>query len=337
MRIATFSKGIAKTPFLLEFLHGSDLVLSPSSRQSTGFDLVIGWGRKPNTKKARQFAQRHGIPYASLEDGFLRSVGLGRENIPSISLVADKVGIYYDASQPSDLEELLNSDDAVFSPSLLNKAKHAIDFILEHHLSKYNGAPDMPSGRCSSDKENVLIVDQVAGDASVTYGSSGFNLENMITAAKVENPHADIYVKLHPETIHGFRKGLFSGYAKDDKIQFITEDFNPLSVLEAMDKVYVATSQLGFEALLLGKDVICFGMPFYAGWDLTDDRESCSRRIKKRSVEEVFAAAYILYSRYVNPASGKCCDILEALEYLRLQTWESKLNNWNTNSWHGDI
>jgi len=235
-------------------------------------------------------------------------------------MVVDKTGIYYDASQPSYLEELLSKGgNDKFTSTLLVEARQAIEFILKHQISKYNGAAAMPTGVISARRENVLIVDQVKGDASLTHGATYFSLESMITAARDENPNATIHVKLHPETIHGFRKGLFSDYKKDPSLQFITEDYNPLSVLEPMDKVYVASSQLGFEALMAGKEVMCFGLPFYAGWELTDDRCTCSRRNKKRSVEEVFAAAYILYSRYVNPNSGMRCGVLEALEYLEFQ------------------
>jgi len=332
MRLATFPclplmSGISGIPYLKVFLDADDVIVSPTSKQSADLDLVVGWGRKQNTARAIQFSNRHKVPYASLEDGFLRSVGLGREGKYSISLVVDKTGIHYDAGQPSYLEELLNGSDDIFIPSLMQTADQAIAFIFKHKISKYNGAPDMPADRCSSSKKNVLIVDQVTGDASIIYGASTFSLDKMITAAKDENPDANIYVKLHPETIRGFRKSLFSGYTEDARIQFITEDFNPLSVLEIMDKVYVATSQIGFEALLMGKEVVCFGIPFYAGWGLTDDREKCPRRIKKRSVREVFVAAYMLYSRYVNPITGKRCEILEALEYLELQTRMERLNS----------
>ncbi len=331
MRLATFPclplvSGISGIPHLKVFLDADDVIVSPTSRQSADIDQVVGWGRKQNTARAIQFSKRHGIPYASLEDGFLRSVGLGRAGKYSISLVVDKTGIHYDAGQPSYLEELLNGSDDIFTSSSMQTADQAIAFILKHQISKYNGAPDMPADRCSSSKKNVLITDQVAGDASIIYGASTFSLDEMITAAKDENPDANIYVKLHPENIQGFRKSLFSGYKEDSRIQFITEDFNPLSVLEVMDKVYVATSQIGFEALLMGKEVVCFGIPFYAGWGLTDDREKCSRRIKKRSVKEVFVAAYMLYSRYVNPITRKRCEILEALEYLELQTRMERLN-----------
>ena len=46
----------------------------------------------------------------------------------------------------------------------------------------------------------------------------------------------------------------------------MSESFAPLSFVEAFDEVYVATSQMGFEALLMGKVVHTFGAPFYAGW-----------------------------------------------------------------------
>jgi capsule polysaccharide export protein KpsC/LpsZ len=71
----------------------------------------------------------------------------------------------------------------------------------------------------------------------------------------------------------------------------------------------VVTSQLGFEALMLGKKVTCFGVPFYAGWGLTDDRIPAPRRRAHRTVLEVFAAAYFHYARYVNPINGKRCQL----------------------------
>ena len=82
------------------------------------------------------------------------------------------------------------------------------------------------------------------------------------------------------------------------------------------DKVYVCTTQFGFEALMCGKEVRVFGMPFYAGWGLTNDEQICERRTNARSLEEVFYIAYILYSHYVNPDTKKVCEIEEAMDYL---------------------
>ena len=56
---------------------------------------------------------------------------------------------------------------------------------------------------------------------------------------------------------------------------------------------------MGFEALILGCECVVFGMPFYAGWGLTDDRVFCVRSKKKLSLTEVFAASYILYNNTI--------------------------------------
>lgn len=96
----------------------------------------------------------------------------------------------------------------------------------------------------------------------------------------------------------------------------MSEEINPVSLLEIVDKVYVVTSQLGFEALMMGKEVHVFGAPFYAGYGLTIDYQKCERRTNKRSLEEMFYITYINYSYYVNPEKGERCEIEEAIDYL---------------------
>ncbi len=326
MRLAVFSKKLARLPYLKAFLGVDEIVLNPTAVQAAQVDLVAGWGRKPNTARAREFAQRLRLPYLSLEDGFLRSVGLGRKGAVGISLVQDRTGIYYDATEASDLENLLNGDLDWLTRDKRELAREAIDFIRRNRLSKYNGAPDFAADSLPEAQQRVLIVDQVAGDASLTLGMAETRLETILDAAIEENPNATIYVKLHPETVAGCRRGMFSERQYERRVQFITGDFNPHSVIAPMDKVYVATSQMGFDALLQGKQVVCFGMPFYAGWGLTDDRVACPRRTARRSLEEVFAAAFIEYSRYVNPVTGKRCGIMTALRHLDLQSRMEQLN-----------
>jgi capsular polysaccharide export protein len=200
----------------------------------------------------------------------------------------------------------------------LDLAQRAMERLLAQRLSKYSGAPLLEQLE-ENGKSNVLIVDQVKDDASLVHGcEDGFQVSKLIQLAQAENPNSNLYLKLHPETLSGFRKGALDSDSYR-KVKLITEDVNPFSVLEQMDKVYVATSQMGFEALMLGKEVVCAGMPFYAGWGLTDDRMVCERRTKKRSVIEIFAAAYIRYTQYVNPITKKPCDILEAIEILSRQ------------------
>jgi capsular polysaccharide export protein len=65
--------------------------------------------------------------------------------------------------------------------------------------------------------------------------------------------------------------------------------------------VSVMTLLIGFEALILGKKVVIYGNPFYAGWGLTVDRDpTASRRRQVRSMEALIAAVLICYPTYVS-------------------------------------
>ena len=116
------------------------------------------------------------------------------------------------------------------------------------------------------------------------------------------------------------------------KCIIIKENINPISLLKHFTKVYTKTSQMGFEALLVGCECICFGMPFYAGWGVTIDKSICSRREKKLTIEEIFAGAYILYTHYYNPYEKKESNIFDTIETIvRLKSpiWKiSKIIVW---------
>ena len=73
------------------------------------------------------------------------------------------------------------------------------------------------------------------------------------------------------------------------------------------------------EALLLNKEVHCFGVPFYAGWGLTKDRRKIERRNKKLSINELVAAVYFLYPRYVVPEVFyyRPADVFEVVQYIK--------------------
>ena len=77
-----------------------------------GKDAVFyGWGRKKSGQHAIALAKKYHASFVLLEDGFIRSVGLGVNGSPSFPLIEDSVGIYYDATAPSELESILNKYD----------------------------------------------------------------------------------------------------------------------------------------------------------------------------------------------------------------------------------
>lgn len=296
------SRGIGRLTALPAFLPEFDRIayLGPLLRPS--IDAVIGWGLKPTARRARRIAKRLGLPYVALEDGFLRSLGLGVSGYQPHSLIVDAQGIYYDASRPSDLECLIREGD--FTEEELARARRCMALLARHRLSKYNHAPDRPLPE--SARPRVLVVDQTRGDASIRHGGADADtFAAMLACALREHPEAEILVKVHPDVIAGKKSGHLLEAADHPRCRLIAEDINPWALFDAVDTVHVVTSQLGFEALLAGKRVVCHGLPFFSGWGLTDDRQTCPRRGVARTLDRLFAAAYLRYCRYANPHTGQ--------------------------------
>ncbi|EOH5125321.1 capsular polysaccharide biosynthesis protein [Campylobacter jejuni] len=278
-------------------------------------DLFFGWGRKKSGLKAMNLAKKYKAKFILLEDGFIRSLNLGVENSPSFSMVKDDIGIYYDATMPSKLENLLNTCE--FKDEEIKQAKKAIELIKKYKISKYNNNLDIPDDYFQKDEKRVLIITQTANDASLEFGlAKGFKTVDMIKDAIKENPDSKIYIKIHPDVLSGKKQSDLDINSLPKECILITENFNPIALLEFFDKVYTKTSGMGFEALMQGCECVCYGMPFYAGWGLTKDKLECKRRMQKRSLEEVFYAAYILYSEYFNPYLNQKSNIFDTIQTL---------------------
>ncbi|MBG8972308.1 capsular polysaccharide biosynthesis protein, partial [Neisseria meningitidis] len=286
------SFGIRKIPNITQFLPEYSLNKTVFNAQT-----IIGWGLRPTTHQARAFAQSHGLPFVALEDGFLRSLGLGVAGYPPFALVYDDIGIYYDTTRPSRLEQLILA--ANMPSEMLNQAQQAIDLILTHRLSKYNHALDFSDGLVQDSKNIVLVIDQTFGDMAIQYGGADeATFRQMFQTALAENPDAEIWVKTHPDVLSGKKQGYLTDLAQQPRVRLLAEDINPISLLQAVDKVYCVTSQMGFEALLCGKPLVTFGLPWYAGWGVSDDRHPEINRLVQtqrratRNLLQLFAAAY---------------------------------------------
>ncbi|GKY72207.1 capsule polysaccharide transporter [Campylobacter jejuni] len=289
-------------------------------------DLFFGWGRKKSGLKAMNLAKKYKAKFILLEDGFIRSLNLGVENSPSFSMVKDDIGIYYDATAPSKLENLLNTYE--FKDEEIKQAKKAIELIKKYKISKYNNNLDIPDDYFQKDEKRVLIITQTANDASLEFGlAKGFKTVDMIKDAIKENPKSKIYIKIHPDVLSGKKQSDLDINSLPKECILITENFNPIALLEFFDKVYTKTSGMGFEALMQGCECVCYGMPFYAGWGLTKDKLECKRRMQKRSLEEVFYAAYILYSEYFNPYLNQESNIFDTIQTLAKYKDIEKVNS----------
>lgn len=274
-------------------------------------ELLI-WGmRLPQAFKSIDIKKTY------VEDGFLRSVGLGAAHTPPLSLNFDSKTLYFNAREESDLESLLNTFD--FDEKLLERGRNFKEKLIKSGISKYNNSNPIDINAIYGLKsgKRILVVGQVEDDASIEYGSLiKYTNNELVTIARLENPDAQIFYKPHPDVLNGFRK--FQSDPKDVQniCQVITEDLPLSQALETIDHVYTISSLAGFEALIRNIKVTTMGCPFYSGWGLTDDRQLNPRRTRTLTIDELFAAAYILYPKYLNPLTRKYITPEEALDYL---------------------
>ncbi|EJM77104.1 capsular polysaccharide export protein, LipB/KpsS family [Pseudomonas sp. GM55] len=289
-------------------------------QQPDGLKAISGIGYKSSSDHARVLCKRWGIPYVALEDGFLRSSSLGVEGDTPMSMVVDPIGIHYLADRPSLLENMLQNPHTLTEAELAT-ARALIALMRSSGIGKYNNAPDLSNDdTLGRDKPLVLVVDQTYGDFSIPGGGlCEADFIRMLDAALAENPDADVRVRIHPDCINGHKKSCLLDAALARGVTLENRHVSWASLATRARRVYVGTSQAGLEALIQGVPVTCFGLPFYAGWGLTDDRLPIPRRQARPTLEQLVAAAYIRYCRYVDPLTDQRCDVMTVARQLARQ------------------
>lgn len=255
-----------------------------------------------------------------VEDGFLRSRGLGAELVPPLSLVADDLGIYYDPARESRLERLVLAGPP---PGGLARAERLVRRIVQGGATKYNlpGAlPDLPPG------PRVLVPGQVEDDASIRLGAGEVRTNlALLQAAFAANPDAAIIYKPHPDVEAGLRPGVVAAEDLARLADVVARRADPAALIAACDEVWTMTSLMGFEALLRGKKVTCLGAPFYAGWGLTTDlgpvpdrrrRATDGHPLPRPPLLALAQAALVAYPRYWDPVTRRPCPPEVALDRL---------------------
>jgi capsular polysaccharide export protein len=289
------------------------------STLTPGIGGVVRWGGRIPAKTASLIAATRRLPVWYLEDGFLRSVGLGKDLTLPISIQIDDLGMPIDASRPSRLERLIAGagEEADVQGTAVREA------IVRNRLSKYNNLPHRAPRFEQTTRRRLLLVDQVAGDVSVPLAQgNAASFQRMLDDAVASG--AQCVVRTHPDVMAGYRKGYLAEHAARRPGVILSADpISAASVLEAVDEVWTVSSQFGFDALLRGLPVRCYGAPFYAGWGLTDDRFSDkardalgARRSARPGIDGLAAAALALYPVYRNTRTWEEIDVLRAVETL---------------------
>ncbi len=317
--------------FINDWFPDREVIIAPTKLSSEQFERewkrrilrdkrssVLSWQYK-GPSQLKDFCKSHQIPFHYVEDGFIRSLKLGALHTPPMSLAFDSQDMYFSSEGSTDLEEILSSYNFCEDEDLLKRAKTVIDIVLSSGISKYNSgvAVDISAIYGPKTSKRVLVVGQVESDASISYGCrKPFTNNDLVRLAREENPDADVIYKPHPEVLSGIASKLSNTDDVKAIARILEEDISVADAFRSVDHVYTITSLSGFEALLRGIKVTTVGCPFYSGWGLTDDRQPNPRRVRKLSIEEVFAAAYILYPKYFDPALKKYIEVEDALAIL---------------------
>ncbi len=275
----------------------------PQAADLMGFERIVTWASL-SPKGLEAACAEAKLPLLRMEDGFIRSIGLGVALRPGASHVLDSSGIYYDASAPSDLESLLEASG--FPDEVLERARNLRTAIVEARLSKYNvGSALMPA--MPRPGSVVLVAGQVENDASIRLCQSSVRTNaGLLQKARASHPDAVIAFKPHPDVEAGLRPGRVPGSILERSADIILRDVSAADAIDAADHVETISSLIGFEALLRGRTVTTHGLPFYAGWGLTES-PACPRRTRRLTLDELVAGALIVYPHYRDPRSGLPC------------------------------
>lgn len=283
---------------------------------------MLVWGRKMEIPEHLQNRT------VWVEDGFIRSKGLGAAfNFP-YSWVLDHTGIYFDSSSPSDLEILYNHG---FEAPDLEESRKLIDVLLAKRMTKYNlmTTPITFDKQRIEDRKIILVPGQVEADASILFGSPAVksNLE-LLEVVRKEEPEAFLIFKAHPDLVANARHGKILTDGIEQVADLVVTEGNVLDWLDQCDEVHTMTSTVGFEALIRRVPVVTYGLPFYAGWGLTKDHMTCDRRRRNLTLEELVCGALMKYPRYLNPETGEFTTAQKVVKLLSSDSLPCNHRTW---------
>ncbi|MGR7994414.1 capsular polysaccharide export protein, LipB/KpsS family [Xanthobacter sp. ZOL 2024] len=315
----------ARQPHLLPLLNARTRVESVGGvahlKPIASVDLFLRWGvaESPEVAAQAEAARALGRSTASLAAGLIGAPE--GEEAPSLSIVLDERTAYYDARQPTRLERWLAAGPDLTAEARA-RARAVIDQMVRLRVAQDNVAPDRPLSVGTAGRRKVLVVDQPLSDPLVAAGGvDATAFPRMLQEVVATCGDCDILLKRPSSPAAGapvshLDAGQLAALGLADKVLVIEDDIHAYALLDQVDEVFVVTAQLGFEALLAGKRVHCFGLPFYAGWGLTEDCITLERRGRARDLEAVFHAAYIAHSRYFHPERRAVAEVEDLIDYI---------------------
>lgn len=323
-----------KSAIMKTFLKTPENRLSFDKKSPAATACVV-WGVNGEAKFS-EAAHAQNLPLWRMEDGFLRSSGLGSDLHMPLSLVLDKTGIYYDARRTSDLETLLSQ--SALRADERERALALQQTLVSGRLSKYNLGKRWLRPIEAEGKRLLLVPGQVENDASIATGT--FTIQSnlaLLRTVRERNPDAYIVYKPHPDVLAGNRPGHIAADEAAQLADCVAMDADIIDCITACDELHTMTSLSGFEALMHGKTVYCYGLPFYAGWGLTHDEHTCPRRNRALTLADLIYQTLVVYPTYIHPLEKRLLSVEQAAAWLMTQARPEKKTHRVTRWWRKGV
>lgn len=276
-------------------------------RRITSGESVLAWIARSDARRIDAL-KANGVSVGEIEDGMIRSTGLGANCVPPLSIVVDYAGPHFDPAQPSTLETLLQTAD--IDSALTERAVTLRETLVEGGISKYEHDSERTQPPILEPaRRRVLVTGQVEDDRAMLCGGAGMDNLELLRRARAHEPDAHIIFKPHPDVEAGHRIGAIPDEQALEFADEIDRTSSIAALLDRVDCIHVISSLAGFEALMRGLEVVTHGVPFYSGWGLTRDLGPVPhRRTRKRTLDELVAATLLIYPRYIDPVTRLPCD-----------------------------
>jgi capsular polysaccharide export protein len=262
---------------------------------------VLVWGHSQYAPRGEAAAKATGATLVRVEDAFLRSLHPGRAGEPPLGLVIDRTGMHFDATRPSDLETLL-ARHPLDNTALLDRARDVMA-----RMATATCPNTAPSIQRSTRPIPGFVLDRRPDPRRRLHPAGRGQCRQFRRDADMGAagpPRRDLVIKTHPETQAAIARGISTPTRLPPGVVIEDRPISPWRLFEHARAVYTVSSQLGFEAILAGHRPVTFGVPFYAGWGLTDDRRPVpARRGPPLTRAQLVAAALILYPPGTTPTA----------------------------------
>ena len=163
------------------------------------------WPGHRATTLALEAACRARACRSRVEDGFIRSAGLGASFVPPSRWSSTPRHLLRPRA-PSDLEVML--EEAEFPADLVERARRLRERLVSAGPPNTTSRPRRPRADRGGGRPVILVPGQVEDDASIERGSPELK-RNVELLRRVRERHPDAFVvyKPHPDVEAGFRRG----------------------------------------------------------------------------------------------------------------------------------